>query len=147
MGGIHHFKGFSIAHGDMKIDVSLERFSRQYNEAQFYLDSQVMTDMVPYMPHNTGIFVDLTRIQSASLAGTGKVVAGTAPAGRFLYGGLVMVDPVTESPWARKGAKKVVTERPLKYSNSKATPEWFDTAKGYHGNTWVKETKRRAGGQ
>ena len=86
------------------------------------------------------------RMRSAALQGTGKVVAGAPPQGRFLYEGKVMIDPVTGSPWARKGAKKVVTERPLTYSNPKATPHWFDTAKEAHGKAWVKGVKRIAGG-
>ena len=141
-----HFPGFSIVSGDIKVDISLNRFENQFQEAQFWLDGQVMNDMVPYMPHRDGIFVNLTRMRSAALQGTGKVVAGAPPQGRFLYEGKVMVDPVTGSPWARKGAKKVVTERPLTYSNPKATPHWFDTAKDAHGKAWVKGVKRIAGG-
>lgn len=141
-----HFPGFSLVQGDIKVDVSLNRFERQYERAQYYLDSQIMTDMVPYMPHRDGNFVNVTRLQSAALAGSGKVVAAAPPMGRFLYEGKVMVDPVTGSPWARKGAKKVVTERPLTYSNPKATPHWFDTAKDAHGKAWVKGVKRIAGG-
>lgn len=141
-----HFPGFSLVQGDIKVDVSLNRFERQYERAQYYLDSQIMTDMVPYMPHRDGNFVNVTRLQSAALAGSGKVVAAASPMGRFLYEGKVMVDPVTGSPWARKGAKKVVTERPLTYSNPKATPHWFDTAKDAHGKAWVKGVKRIAGG-
>lgn len=141
-----HFPGFSIVSGDINADVSLNRFEKQFQEAQFWLDGQVMTDMVPYMPHRDGAFVNLTRMRSAALQGTGKVVAGAPPQGRFLYEGKVMVDPVTGSPWARKGAKKVVTERPLTYSNPKATPHWFDTAKETHGKAWVKGVKRIAGG-
>ena len=105
-----------------------------------------MNDMVPYMPHRDGTFVNLTRMRSSALQGTGKVVAGAPPQGRFLYEGKVMVDPVTGSPWARKGAKKVVTERPLTYSNPQATPHWFDTAKDAHGKSWIKGVKRIAGG-
>ena len=141
-----HFPGFSIVSGDIKADVSLNRFEKQFQEAQFWLDGQVMTDVVPYMPHRDGTFVNLTRMRSAALQGIGKVVAGAPPQGRFLYEGKVMVDPVTGSPWARKGAKKVVTERPLTYSNPKATPHWFDTAKEAHGKAWVKGVKRIAGG-
>lgn len=140
-----HFPGFSLVQGDIKVDVSLNRFERQYERAQYYLDSQIMTDMVPYMPHRDGNFVNVTRLQSAALAGSGKVVAAAPPMGRFLYEGKVMVDPVTGSPWARKGAKKVVTERPLTYSNPKATPHWFDTAKDAHGIAWVKGVKQIAG--
>lgn len=141
-----HFPGFSIVSGDIKVDISLDRFEKQFQDAQYWLDGQVMTDMVPYMPHRDGIFVNLTRMRSAALQGTGKVVAGAPPQGRFLYEGKVMIDPVTGSPWARKGAKKVVTERPLTYSNPKATPHWFDTAKDAHGKSWVKGVKRIAGG-
>lgn len=141
-----HFPGFSLVQGDIKVDVSLNRFEKQFQEAQYYLDSQIMNDMVPYMPHRDGNFVNVTRLQSAALAGSGKVVAAAPPMGRFLYEGKVMVDPVTGSPWARKGAKKVVTERPLTYSNPKVTPHWFDTAKDAHGIAWVKGVKRIAGG-
>lgn len=141
-----HFPVFSIVSGDIKADVSLNRFEKQFQKAQFWLDGQVMNDMVPYMPHRDGTFVNLTRMRSAALQGTGKVVAGAPPQGRFLYEGKVMIDPVTGSPWARKGAKKVVTERPLTYSNPKATSHWFDTAKDAHGKSWVKGVKRIAGG-
>lgn len=141
-----HFPGFSLVEGDIKVDVSLNRFEKQFQEAQYYLDGQVMNDMVPYMPHRDGTLVNLTRMQSAALQGFGKVIAAAPPTGRFLYEGKVMVDPVTGSPWARKGAKKVVTERPLTYSNPKATPHWFDTAKDTHGQSWVKGVKRIAGG-
>ena len=64
----------------------------------------------------------------------------------ILYEGKVMVDEQTGSPWARPGAKKVVTDRDLKYSNPKATPHWFDTAKENHGESWVREVKKIAGG-
>lgn len=141
-----HFPGFSLVEGDIKVDVSLNRFEKQYQKAQYYLDNQIMNDMVLYMPHQDGTLVNLTRLQSAALAGTGGVVAAAPPQGRFLYEGKVMVDPVTGSPWARKGAKKVVTDRPLTYSNPKATPHWFDTAKESHGKAWVKGVKRIAGG-
>lgn len=141
-----HFPGFSLVEGDITVDVSLNRFEKQFQDAQYYLDGEVMNDMVPYMPHRDGIFVNLTRMRSAALQGTGKVIAGAPPQGRFLYEGKVMVDPVTGSPWARKGAKKVVTERSLTYSNPKATPKWFDTAKEKHGKAWIKGVKRIAGG-
>lgn len=143
---MQHFKGFSIVQGNIKVNVDLSRFEHQYQEAQFWLDSQVMTDMVPYMPHQTGTFINVTRAMSAALAGGGEVVAAAPPMGRFLYEGKVMVDPVTKSPWARKGAKKVVTERDSTYSNPKATPHWFDTAKQNHGKVWVDGVKKRAGG-
>ena len=146
MANMHQLRGFNLVKGNIVIDVKLDRFSEQFNDAQFYLDSQVMTDMVPLMPHQTGSFVNLTRVRSAALAGTGQVCAAAPPMGRFLYEGKVMVDELTRSPWARKGAKKVVTDRNLTYSNPNAVPHWFDEAKNRHGDKWIKGVKKRAGG-
>ncbi len=129
--------------------LDLSRFEKQFQEAQFKLDSVVMTDMEPYMPKTTGTFINVTKAMSASLAGSGKVVAAAPPMGRFLYEGKVMVDEQTGSPWARKGAKKIVTERDLNYykgKNPKVTDHWFDTAKEKHVEEWVAMTKRIAGG-
>ena len=134
---------------EIRMEIDLDRFERQYNKAQFGLDSMVMTDMVPYMPMQTGTFINVTKAMSAALAGSGLVVAAAPPMGRFLYEGKVMVDPETNSPWARKGAKKVVTERDLQYSKNahpKATDHWFDAAKKEHGEEWVNYVKRVAGG-
>lgn len=145
-----HFPKFSIVEGDIKADVSLKRFEKQYQEAQFWLDSEVMTSMVPFMPMRDGNFINETKLQSAALAGTGKVVAGVAPMGRFLYEGLVMVDPLTGSPWARKDAKKVVTDRPLQFDKTRhpeATDHWFDAAKQKDGKKWIKGVKKIAGGK
>lgn len=152
---IKHFPSFSIVEGDIKVKVDLSRFEKQYQDAQFWLDNQIMTDMVPYMPHQTGTFVNITRAMSAALAGSGEVVAAAPPMGRFLYEGKTMVDILTGSPWARKDAKKVLVSQysgktnakeNLTYSNSKATSHWFDTAKKNHGKAWIDGVKKRAGG-
>ena len=36
-----HFPGFSIVSGDIKADVSLNRFEKQFQEAQFWLDGPI----------------------------------------------------------------------------------------------------------
>ena len=131
---------------DIELDVDLSRFEKQYGKAQYALDSMIMTSMQPYMPHRTGTFINVTKAMSAAIAGSGNVIAAAPPFGRFLYEGKVMVDTKTGSPWARPGAKKVVTDRDLKYSNPKATPHWFDTAKENHGDSWVRAVKKIAGG-
>lgn len=143
---IRHFPKFSVVQGDVEVKVDLSNFEKRYKEAQFWLDSQIMNDMKPYMPQQTNALINLTVAQSAALAGTGTVIAAAGPYGRFQYEGKVMVDPVTNSPLARKDATKVVTEKDLKYSNPKATPQWFDTAKKNHGKAWVEGVKKRAGG-
>jgi hypothetical protein len=129
-----------------EITISFKRIEKQLQRAQYELDSQIMTDMEPYMPRETGTFINVTRGMSQAIAGSGYVVAAAPPTGRFLYYGKVMVDPETNSPWARKGAKKIVTGRPLTYSNPKATPKWFETAKEKHGKQWIKKVKEIGGG-
>ena len=87
---------------------------------------------------------------SRSMQGSGQVIAGAPPYGRFLYEGKVMVDPVTGSPWARAGAKKVVTDRDLvfdKTAHPRATDHWFDAAKTENVKSWAKGVKKRAGGK
>lgn len=138
-----------IKKGDMTLDLDLSRFEQSLEEAQFMLDSQIMTDMLPYMPMQTGTFQNVTRAMSAAIAGSGKVVAAAPPMGRFLYEGKVMVGVDSHSPFARYGEKKVVTDRDLQYSTAahpKVEKKWFDAAKRDHGSDWVKMAKKVAGG-
>jgi hypothetical protein len=107
---------------------------------------------------DTGQFINATKAMSASIAGSGTVVAAAPPFGRFLYNGLTMVDEATGSPYARKGAKKVLvsefggltaTSQKLNFSKSahpKATDHWFDAAKEEHGKQWVEIVKKNIGG-
>lgn len=153
-----HFKGFSMITGGVQVKVSMSRFEKQFQKAQFKLDSDVMESMVPFMPMQEGNFVAVTRGRSASVAGTGKVYAAYGPQGRFLYEGKGMVDEKTGSPWARLGAKKVLVSQytgktqakeNLTYSKAAhpdAQKEWFLPAKEKDGRQWVKDAKKTAGG-
>lgn len=141
-----------------EMEIDLGRFEGQYSKAQFMLDSMVMTDMVPYMPMDTGQFINVTKAMSAAIAGSGKVVAAAPPFGRFLYNGLVMVDESTGSTFARKGARKVLVsefgglstaDKNLDFSKSahpRATDHWFEATKKENKKKWVKITKNNAGG-
>lgn len=150
-----HFKGFSIVEANMRCDVRLDRFSGQFRRAQFWLDSQIMTDMVPHMPHLTGTFIKLTRGQSAALAGSGLVIAGVGPMGRYLHEGKVMVNAATGKgpanipgvgPRYKLGTKLKATSRELKYSNGRG-PQWVPITIDEHKAEWVAEVKRIAGGK
>ncbi len=146
---IFRFPIFSIIREKIRIRVSLRRFDKQYKDAQYALDGAVMTSMIPFMPMVTGQFIDVTRAASAAIQGSGRVVAGRGPQARFLYEGKVMVDPETGSPWARKGAKKIVTNRRIQYSKTahpKAQDHWFIPAKMKDLKKWKKMVKRIAGG-
>ena len=136
---------------DIELEVDLSRFDKQYGEAQYILDSRVMTSMEKFMPKVTNTFINVTKAMSAAIAGSGTVVAAAPPFGNFLYEGKVMVDPETNSPWARKGAKKVVTDKNLAYEASKSshpdvTDHWFIPAKENDLDLWLKDVKKTAGG-
>ena len=138
--------------------LNYERFETQFKNAQYFLDSRVMDDMVSYMPMETGTFINLTRARSQSIAGSGKVYAAAPPYGRFLYKGKTMVDESTGSTWARKAAKKVLVSQysgktnakeELAFSNEhhpKVEKEWFEAAKRDNRGSWIKLAKKTAGG-
>lgn len=157
-----HFKGFSIVDGNIRVKVDLKRFEKQYQDAQYTLDTMVMRSMEPFMPKQTSTFINLTRSMSDALAGSGTVVAAAPPMGRYLYEGKVMVDgktgkgprkiPTEDGGFVlrfNKGAKLRATDRPLNYNNKanpKATDHWFDAAKKADGDKWVETVKKIAGG-
>ena len=153
------FKGFSIVTGGVQIRLNMDRLNRNFQRAQYELDSDVMESMVEFMPMQEGPFIAVTRGKSASVAGTGKVYAAYGPQGRFLYSGKVMVDEKTGSTWARLGGKKVLVSQyagktrareKLQYSKAahpKAQEEWFVPAKEKDGRRWLRDTKKRAGGK
>ena len=131
----------------LKLDIDTEKLRQNGLKAQYWLDSQIMTDMMPLMPMDTGTFINTTLAQSQALAGSGIVIAGVGPMGRFLYEGLVMVDPDTGSPFARPGVKKVVTDRPLVFQRGSAVAHWFDVTKETHLSDWVKGVAKFYGGK
>lgn len=146
---ITHFPKISIVEADIEIKVNLDRFEKQFQDAQTWLDEQVWSGMKKYTPQRYGNLINITGTQNEALKGSGKVYAGYGPYGRYLYMGKVMVDPVTGSPWARPDAKKVVTDRDIRFSkepNPFATDHWFDAAKEEFGEKWIKGVKERAGG-
>ena len=155
---IHKFGGFTVDTTNVHINLNMNRFSKQFNDAQFTLDNAVMTSMEPYMPMDDGTFIEKTKSESASMAGTGQVCAGKGDEARFLYEGKVLVDEETGSPFARAGAKKVKVSQyqgktkakeNIVYSthkNPKAQSHWFEAAKKADKDDWIRTTKEIAGG-
>jgi len=141
---------WGLVKGNVRVNIDLSRFDKQYQEAQTDLDREVMKDMEKFMPRGaTGNFIQRTKARSESMAGSGKVCGGAGPMGRFLYEGFVMIGETSRSPWAMKGEKKIVTDRPLKYTttfNPDAQAHWFEPAKAEYGSAWVKLAKEKAGG-
>lgn len=132
----------------MSIDISFDRLARYMSASQRALDEQILTDMVNYMPMQTGNLVHNTIMQNVENIGTGELILDTTDYARYLYHGKLMVDPETGSAWAQKGATKVLTDVDLTYStsaNSKAGSHWFERAKEERKRTWLKVARQAAG--
>ena len=151
-----HFDSYSVVRNGLEIHVDFSKLDPAFKKAQFALDSAVMNSMLPYMPLQTGNLRQRTAAESASLAGTGVVVAAVPPYGRYQYMGKVMVDSVTGQgafyiPTVgfrfHRGAVLKATERPLTYSQPGATPMWFETAKSTHLQDWIRVVKDAIGGE
>lgn len=134
-----HFEKISIVHGDIRVDIDFSRYEVGFAKAQWWIGEQVLQDCRAVMPMLTG---SLQQRSHTEYGGTKVVFPG--PYGRFQNGGLVMVDPDTGSPWARPGAKKVLTDRPLQYSRPEAVSHWFDEAKARNGEYWIRKVKEIA---
>lgn len=106
-----------------------ERGLQDMGLVQKFIDSEVIRLMEPYIPMRDGMLVDAATI--STVIGSG-LVQQNAPHAGFQYYGKVMVGEETGSPFARKGEKKVVTDKDLVHDKSRhpqAGPFWFERMK------------------
>ncbi|MBO5569755.1 MAG: hypothetical protein J6A79_12595 [Clostridia bacterium] len=150
-----YFDKILVVSGNMRVEISLERFERQFSEAQQWLGDTVLEDCKAFMPHRTGSMQQRSHVNNR-----GREVVFPGPYARMQYGGVVMVDSVTgKGPMKiptgpggefvfryREGAILTPSTRRLTYSSPTATDHWFDAAQAAHGSYWIAEAKRRAGG-
>ena len=106
---------------------------------------QVLADCNEYAPDDQDGLIDSSNILSDILHG--KLVWST-PYARYLYHGVLMVDPKTGSPRARKDQTKVLTspEVKLKFDklkNPKAGSHWCERAQADHGEEWKSDYEKR----
>ena len=135
MNNIRHFKDVSYVKGHVRVNLHFGKYGARFARAQQWLGQQVLADCKPYMPLRTG------SLQQRSYASEdGRRVVFPGPYARFLYMGKVMVDPETNSPYARKGVVKVATGRDLKLSAGVA--HWAEMAEAEHGKEWAEGCKR-----
>ena len=142
MSDTFHFPSFSFVDGGLRVELDMKPMEQKFADAQQWLGDRILEDCRSLMPLRTGSLQQRSHAENG-----GAIVVFPGPYGRFQYGGKVMIDPDTGSPWARRGVKKVLTDRPLTYSNPQATDHWFDAAKARHGDYWVSGAKKRIGGK
>lgn len=107
----------------------------------------VLDDMNEYVPEDQGQLIDSSATHSDVLHGE---LVWAAPYARYLYHGVLMVDPKTGSAWAREGQTKVKVSPEVrlkfdKLKNPKAGSHWCERAQADHGEEWrqIYETALR----
>lgn len=135
MSDIRHYKNVSYVKGHVRVNLRFAKYGPRFSKAQEWLGQQVLADSKLYMPLKTGSLQ-----QQSYVTEGGRQVVFPGPYARYLYMGKVMVDPETGSPWARKGAVKVVTDRDLRFATG--VPHWAEVAQNEHGKEWATECKR-----
>ena len=150
MAGIR-FKDLSLETDMLRARLSMARPSRRAERAFRALHRRVGEDMLPYMPSRTGGFRQRTQAANRALIGSGQVLAGVGPMGRYLYQNRVMVDAATGrgpqmipgvGPRFEKGADLTATDRQLRYSYAGTRPFWFAYAKQRRMDSWTEEVQR-----
>lgn len=117
-----------------------KEFEASFNRARRMVKSEIVKDSAKFTPMRDGT---LKRSVIPSSTRDDQYLIWNTPYAKFLYKGLVMVDPLTGSPYARKGARKIlkVPHKNLKFykgANSRAGSEWFNKAKEMNLNKWLK---------
>lgn len=137
---MRHLRDTTIIEGHVRVDLRLAKYRQRFPAAQRWLGNQVLTDNKPNMPLRAG---NLQQRSSATPDGTAVVFPG--PYARFLYMGKVMVDPMTGSPWARKDAVKVTTERDLTFQVGVA--HWAEVTASQKRAEWAQGCARIISGR
>ena len=124
-----------------------ERGLQNMGPVQKFIDSECIRLMAPYTPYRNGMLEESATL--GTKIGSGEINQ-ISPYARFQYYGKVMVSPITGSPWAAKGEKKILTDRDLQYGTSKhplAGKMWFDRMVADHKDDILDGTRKVAGAE
>lgn len=114
------------------------KMARSSPQAKHAMAVQMAKDTEPYVPARTKSLANRTKVEDDTIIYPG-------PYARFLYNGKLMIDPNTGSPWAAKGATKVVTGKDLNISTAvhgKAQSHWFEASKAQNLDKWTRVAGR-----
>lgn len=119
---------------NVKTDLDFGKYESRVERAQEILTNEVLKDTRQFVPFLNGVLANTAQASR-------NTITYSTPYARFLWQGLVMVDPETGSPWARPGATKVVTGKNLVFSNGKARAKWIEPSKAANMATWQRVYK------
>lgn len=113
------------------LDALKSEITSRCTKAEHILATQIAKDTEPYVPMRTGSLRQRTRVK-------GNQIIYPGPYARYLYYGKLYVDPVTGSPFVKKGVTKVpaVPERELKFYHPGTRSHWFEYSKSQNMKKW-----------
>lgn len=123
---------------NFRYNIDVNMLQKPAERADEILAIQAMKDTDPFVPALTGSLSQRTRTDGGNIIYPG-------PYARFLYGGKVMVDPATGSPWASPGATKQLTNRNLVFNkamHADAQDHWFEASKALNLEKWLRVYKK-----
>lgn len=124
-------------------EILAKRGLEERGKVQQFVGDEVLRKCDPYVPFQSGILKNTAQVLNG-----GKQVRWNSPYAKFLYYGKVMVGVNSNSPWARKGERKVVTGKNLTYSGApKRGSMWFERMKAQHGQEIIDAAAKLAGGR
>lgn len=98
---------------------------------------QILPDCNRFCPEDQSVLINSSISHSRYNDG---LLVWVTPYARLQYYGLLMVDSVTGSPWARKGTNKKLTDKELtyhpKHSNSTPSKLWCEKARETYNEDW-----------
>lgn len=101
-------------------------------KVQMWLDKTVVENLQKYVSLNSS--TQMKSIKTATVLGSGRVIINV-PYAQFQAGGKVMVGVQSRKAWAKRGEKKVITSKNLKYHSG-------DRLRGAHPFERMKADKR-----
>lgn len=119
------------------MDAVKEAIAKGCSRAEHAVAVQIAKDTAPFVPMLTGSLRTRTRV-------TGNEVIYPGPYARYLYYGKLYVDPLTGSPYARKGVTKVpaVPEKDLIFHRPGTCSHWFEASKAQNMEKWVRVAEK-----
>ena len=107
------------------LKLNLGKFKQATEKARLELAKIIVKDTKQFVPHDKG------KLEKAEIVNNGRQIIYSTPYARFLWYGKLMLEP-NGSSWARKGEKKHVVNKDLKFNqsvNPYAGKYWFLRAK------------------
>lgn len=121
------------------INACAARVRAASSEALKTVKGRILDNCNEFCPLDQGTLRDSSESHSHVMEYFGEAeirLIWATPYARYLYYGLLMVDSKTGSAWAREGDRKVLTSKPLKYSENAASKLWCEKARAEYGEDW-----------